>query len=192
MWCAYWKLPILYYIISCQSSLYFLPLYCSIFHASPFMIDATEDSEKSSKHLLTPTSTSFRQSLIYLFGKDDAKLCKSSSQLTQKLASHSCHISFLKTCRDHNLIPKGLRLTDPIMTQRSQQVVTEASSRLITERLNHFRPLLFQKEEDARPHHQTTWRTKGPYLGGDQWLLLGTWGITSTILPRVPMIFSPH
>ena len=100
------------------------------------MIDATEDSEKSSKHLPTP---SFRHSLIYLLGKDAAKLCKTSSQLTQKLASHSCHISFLKACRDHNLIPKGLRLTDPIKTQRSQQVVTEASSRLITERLNHFR-----------------------------------------------------
>ena len=117
------------------------------------MIDATEDSEKSSKHLPTPTSTSFRQSLIYLFGKDAAKLCKSSSQLTQKLASHSCHIFFLKACRYHNLIPKGLRLTDPIKTQRSQQVVTEASSRLITERLNHFRHDIFQKEEDPRPHH---------------------------------------
>ena len=61
-------------------------------YGTPFIIDATEDSEKSSKHLPTPTSTSFRQSLIYLFGKDAAKLCKSYSQLTQKLASHVCQI----------------------------------------------------------------------------------------------------
>ena len=139
------------------------------------MIDATEDSEKSSKHLPTPSSTSFRHSLIYLFGKDAAKLCKSSSQLTQKLASHSCHISFLKACRDHNIIPKGLRLTDPIKTQRSQQVVTEASSRLITERLNHFRHD-FSRKKKTLDHTirqlegllDPTYMTKNHHLNGQK------------------------
>ena len=66
----------------------------------------------------------------------DRRLCKSSSQ---ELASHSCHVSFLKARKCHNLIPKGLRLTDPIKTQHSKQVLTKASSVLLTERLNHFR-----------------------------------------------------
>ena len=79
---------------------------------------------KLHKDPVTISDHIFRLSLIYLFSKDAAKLCKSSSQLTQKLASHSCHISFLKACRDHNLIPKGLRLTDPIKTQRSQQAAS--------------------------------------------------------------------
>ena len=76
--------------------------------------------------------------LLFIRSCSTTKNIDVQKTLTQKLASHSCNISFLNACRDHNLIPKGLRLTDPIKTQRSQQVVTEASSRLITERLNQF------------------------------------------------------
>lgn len=55
------------------------------------------------------------------------------------MAINSCHISFLKACRDHSLIPKGLRLTNPLSTKRSTEVLTHASNLLITERLNHYR-----------------------------------------------------
>ena len=55
------------------------------------------------------------------------------------MATNSCHISFLKVCRDHSFIPKGLRLTNPLTTKRSTEVLNHASNLLITERLTHYR-----------------------------------------------------
>ena len=55
------------------------------------------------------------------------------------MATYSCHISFLKACRDHSFIPKGLRLSTPITTARATEVLSKASNLLLTERLSYYR-----------------------------------------------------
>ncbi len=65
------------------------------------------------------------------------------------MAIYSCHISFLKCCRDHSFIPKGLQLNNPVKSQRSSDILSKASNLLLTERLSHYR----QKYATARRLH---------------------------------------
>ena len=84
-------------------------------------------------------SPSFNETLNILFGSDAALLAKKSSTLIAKMATYSCHISFLRTCRDHSYTPKGLRLSTPVRSKRASEVLNKASSLLLTERLNYYR-----------------------------------------------------
>ena len=124
------------------------PQHCSLGHASPQMMDPAKDGTASRRPPPSPPSTSpppsnstpsFRQHLIALHGTPTANLAKTTSILIQKMASYSCHISFLKACRDHHFTPKGLRLPDPVKTNRSSNILNKASTLLLTERLNYYR-----------------------------------------------------
>ena len=53
-----------------------------------------------------------------------------------KASKNSCHVSFLKCCRDFNLTPKGLRLKNPVKTERSKAIISKAQSLLLTSELN--------------------------------------------------------
>ena len=86
----------------------------------------------------TPQPT-FNATLNSLFGPNAPSLAKTSSSLTEKMATYSCHISFLKACRDHSYIPKGLRLSTPVQSKRATDVLNKASTLLLTERLNYYR-----------------------------------------------------
>ncbi|XP_063684382.1 uncharacterized protein LOC134818673 [Bolinopsis microptera] len=96
-------------------------------------------TQTPNQHINPTTQLSFNDSLISLFGQHASTLAKTTSHSIEHMAINSCHISFLKACRDHSLIPKGLRLTNPLSTKRSTEVLTHASNLLITERLNHYR-----------------------------------------------------
>ena len=86
-----------------------------------------------------PPQPSFNSTISSLFGPDASSLAKKSSYLTERMATYSCHISFLKACRDHSFIPKGLRLSTPITTARATEVLSKASNLLLTERLSYYR-----------------------------------------------------
>ena len=69
-------------------------------------MDQTSDSAESTE---TPSPTpqpSFNSTLSTLFGPTAPTLAKKTSYHTQRMATYSCHISFLKACRDHSFIPK--------------------------------------------------------------------------------------
>ena len=86
-----------------------------------------------------PPSSSFNDTILLTCGQTASRLAKSTSAQLSKLVSYSCHIGFLKACRDHHFIPKGLRLADPINTSRTSTILNKASSLLLSERLNHYR-----------------------------------------------------
>ena len=58
---------------------------------------------------------SFNSTLSSLFGPTAPTLAKKTSYLTER------HVSFLKACRDHSFIPKGLRLPAPITSTRATE-----------------------------------------------------------------------
>ena len=107
------------------------------------LMDQTSNSAESTvtphqQTNLTP-QPSFNATLASLFGTNAPTLAKQTSHSIEHMAINSCHISFLKACRDHSFIPKGLRLTNPLTTKRSTEVLNHASNLLITERLTHYR-----------------------------------------------------
>ena len=102
-------------------------------------MDQTSDSAESTE---TPSSTpqpSFNSTLSSLFGPTAPTLAKKTSYHTERMATYSCHIAFLKACRDHSFTPKGLRLSAPIISKRATEVLSKASTLLLTERLSHYR-----------------------------------------------------
>ena len=62
------------------------------------------------------------------------------------MCTFSCHISFLKSCRDHDFIPRGLRLKDPIKSANSKSTLHSASLKLLKDRLNSYRRLYHQEQ----------------------------------------------
>jgi hypothetical protein len=106
-------------------------------------MDQTSDSAESTvTPSLIPTPTpqpSFNSTLSSLFGPTAPSLTKKTSYHTERMATFSCHISFLKACRDHSFIPKGLRLSTPITTTRATEVLFKASTLLLTERFSYYR-----------------------------------------------------
>ncbi|KAL5258273.1 hypothetical protein ACHWQZ_G013050 [Mnemiopsis leidyi] len=100
-----------------QSFLHFSPLTSSAMIRTTSPLDQTSDSaESTTSPPSPPTSTpqlilpqpSFNSTLSSLFGPTAPSSAKKSSYLTERLATYSCHISFLKACRDHAFIPKLL------------------------------------------------------------------------------------
>ncbi|KAL5269541.1 hypothetical protein ACHWQZ_G003139 [Mnemiopsis leidyi] len=108
-------------------------------------LDQTSDSAESTTSPPSPTTStptpqpSFNSTLSSLFGPTAPNLAKKSSYLTERMATYSCDISFLKACRDHAFIPKGLRLSSPITSTRATEVLSTASNLLLTERLSYYR-----------------------------------------------------
>ena len=86
-------------------------------------------------------SPSFSQTINNLFytghGPKPSTLSQLSSKCIRKMTTYSCHISFLKTCRDHDLIPRGLRLKDPIGNSHSEFTLHDALLSLLKQILNH-------------------------------------------------------
>ena len=64
------------------------------------------------------------------------KLTRKTLILIVKSSKSSCHISFLKCCRDFGLVPKGLRLKNPVSSDRSKAIVAKAETLLLTSELN--------------------------------------------------------
>ena len=62
------------------------------------------------------------------------------------MATYSCHISFLKACRDHDIIPRGLRLKNPLKDAKFQATIHSASLKLVKNRLQHFRKSFHQQK----------------------------------------------
>ena len=82
---------------------------------------------------------SFKQTLKLHHNDNVIKTFNHSSKLAFKLAKTSCHISFLKSCRDFSIIPKGLTLSDPLKSCRSHEILQKAQSLLVTSRLQQYK-----------------------------------------------------
>ena len=65
----------------------------------------------------TSNNTSYKSHLQHTYGRRTADIFHQCSKLIGKSSKSSCHISFLKCCRDFGLVPKGLRLkkTVPVL-----------------------------------------------------------------------------
>ena len=87
--------------------------------------------------------TSFTQQINSLFSTSThpapSKLTQATSFAIAKMARFSCHISFLKRCRDHDFLPKGLRLKNPVANTKSDTILHSTGMQLLRERLSHYR-----------------------------------------------------
>ena len=84
----------------------------------------------------TSNNTSYKSHLQHTYGRRTADIFHQCSKLIGKSSKSSCHISFLKCCRDFGLVPKGLRLKNPVSSDRSKAIVAKAESLLLTSELN--------------------------------------------------------
>ena len=93
---------------------------------------------------------SFSSTINRLFysgtGSMPSEFAKQTSKSINKLATYSCHISFLKACRDHDIIPRGLRLKNPLKDAKSQATIHSASLKLVKNRLQNFRKSFHQQK----------------------------------------------
>ena len=90
------------------------------------------DKEVSINNTSLPPQLSYGKTLEILYPHHISNLAKKTSTLTKKMATYSCHISYLKCCRDHDYIPKGLQLSDPVKSTRSSEVIHHAAKLLIS------------------------------------------------------------
>ena len=98
---------------------------------------------------------SFNQSINQLFSTQNypkpSILVQQTSRNLKSMVRFSCHITFLVLCRDHDLIPKGLTLKDPIGNTQSSKTLYNASLTLLKQQLHQFRHkfAILSKEFDA-------------------------------------------
>ena len=70
----------------------------------------------------------------------------------KKMVRFSCHIMFLKQCRDHDLVPKGLTLKDPVRSSESTKILHLASMSLLKHQLK----ILRQNFAQNKKHYDNT------------------------------------
>ena len=100
---------------------------------------STMDSLNNSNTSHNTHTMSFKQTLKLHYNDNVIKTFNHSSKLAFKLTKASCHISFLKSCRDFSITPKGLTLSDPLKSCRSNEILHKAQSLLVTSRLQQFK-----------------------------------------------------
>ena len=100
---------------------------------------STMDSLNNSNTSHNTQTMSFKQTLKLHHNDNVIKTFNHSSKLAFKLAKTSCHISFLKSCRDFSITPKGLTLSDPLKSCRSHEFLQKAQSLLVTSRLQQYK-----------------------------------------------------
>ena len=87
---------------------------------------------------LTPT-LSFNQSIDLMFSTSDhgkpSILAQRASRCMEKMIRSSCHITFLVQCRNHDLVPNGLALKDPVKNSESSKILHLASMKLLKQQL---------------------------------------------------------
>ena len=100
---------------------------------------STMDSLNNSNTSHNTQTMSFKQTLKLHHSDNVIKTFNHSSKLAFKLAKTSCHISFLKSCRDFSITPNGLTLSDPLKSCRSHEILQKAQSLLVTSRLQQYK-----------------------------------------------------
>ena len=87
---------------------------------------------------LTPT-LSFNQSIDLMFSTSDhgkpSILAQRASRCMEKMVRFSCHITFLVQCHNHDLVPNGLELKDPVRNSESSKILHLASMMLLKQQL---------------------------------------------------------
>ena len=98
------------------------------------------------------SSHSFNKTINHLFSTATHPKPSVLAQLTsckmKNMVRHSCHIMFLLQCRDHDFIPKGLTIKDPVGSSESSKTLHHASMTLVKQQLKQCRTT-FAKEKKA-------------------------------------------
>ena len=104
----------------------------------PNMDNSLNGDTSRSSQPITPTH-SFNQSSDLLFSTSDhgkpSVLAQSASRCMEKMVRFSCHITFLVQCRNHDLLPNGLALKDPVRSSESAKILHSASMSLLKQQL---------------------------------------------------------
>ena len=91
------------------------------------------DTSRSSSSITT--TLSFNQSIDLLFPTSDHRkpsiLAQRASRCMEKMVRYSCHITFLVQCRNHDIVPNGLALKDPVGSTESTKTLHLASMKLL-------------------------------------------------------------
>ena len=91
------------------------------------------DTSRSSSSITT--TLSFNQSIDLLFPTSDhgkpSILAQRVSRCMEKMVRYSCHITFLVQCRNHDIVPNGLALKDPVGSTESTKTLHLASMMLL-------------------------------------------------------------
>ena len=95
-------------------------------------------------------ATSFKSHLLQTYGQETSETFKHCSNLVLKASKNSCHVSFLKCCRDFNLTPKGLRLKNPMKTERSKSIISKAQSLVLTSELNGYKSTFSSSSKELK------------------------------------------
>ena len=92
--------------------------------------------------LATFTMQTFKSYLSSLYGELTTTEVRSYERNSIKRSKHINNLTFLKRCRDSNIIPPGLRLHDPIRSKKSQSILHKASLALLRHRISATRSTL--------------------------------------------------
>jgi Reverse transcriptase (RNA-dependent DNA polymerase) len=87
----------------------------------------------------TNQSQTFRSYLNYQYGPDINRKFRILDKLHERIALAATQLTFLMQCRDSNIIPIGLRLKDPCNSRRSRNIIHQAETSLVIERINYMR-----------------------------------------------------
>ena len=80
--------------------------------------------------------------LYSIIGRSERATAKEAyrlKNLKEKLARYSNHLTFLMRCRDHNLVPKGLRVRLPVNTAKARLIAWRTAKALLRERIKEAR-----------------------------------------------------
>ena len=113
-------------------------------------MDNSTNGETSRSTLIS--SHSFNITINHLFSTPThpkpSVLAQQTSRRMKNMVRYSCHIMFLLQCRDHDFVPKGLIIKDPIGSSESSRTLHYVSLTLVKQQLKHFRTC-FAKEKNA-------------------------------------------
>ena len=81
----------------------------------------------------------YRNQLLICYGGEIPSTIRQMDKVNIKLAHATSSSTFLCCCRDNNIIPNGLRLKNPCVSQRSKTIIKESEKNLLRDQIQQCR-----------------------------------------------------
>ena len=95
-----------------------------------------EETRETHNLYIESTRGSLKNIIKYLYGESILTKVNTFNKLRSFLVKKLSNLTFLKRCRDDNIIPKFLQLKDHLGTHKSKNILHKTSFILIKERIH--------------------------------------------------------
>ena len=110
-------------------------------------------------NILIFTMQTYKELITELLGECAHSSSKRLDRLSNQRSRLINNLAFLKRCRDNQVVPKGLRISNKHLTEHARKILKKAEMALVQERIAWTRRQLYGVDESIATLNEKLWMT---------------------------------